>query len=143
MAAIIPFRGVLYNRERIKNLEEVVTPPYDVIPKEDYKRYYQRHQNNIIHIILGKDYPQDNERYNKYTRAAGYLDGWLREGVLTRDPEPSLYVYRQKYKIKNGGERVRKGFIGLVKLEEYEKKIVLPHEETFSKTKENLICLLY
>jgi len=141
MTRIIPFRGILYNREKITNLEDVVTPPYDVIPKEDYKKYYQRHGNNIIHIILGKDYPHDNDSYNKFTRAAGYFEGWIKDGIFKRDSLPSFYIYLQKYRIKNGEEKTRKGFIALVRLEEYEKRIVLPHEETFSKTKETLICL--
>ena len=141
MAGIIPFKGILYNREMIKNLEDVITPPDDVIPKEDYKKYYQKHHNNIIHIILGKDYPHDSNKYNKFTRAAEHFNQWIKEGILERDGRPSLYVYHQKYRIKGGKEKTRKGFIALIKLEDYKKGIVFPHEETFSKTKKSLMFL--
>jgi len=31
MAVVAPFRGVRYNPEKIVHLEDVVTPPYDVM----------------------------------------------------------------------------------------------------------------
>jgi len=34
MAVVAPFRGVRYNPEKIAHLEDVVTPPYDVISAE-------------------------------------------------------------------------------------------------------------
>ena len=141
MADIIPFRGYLYNREKIKNIGDVVAPPYDVIPKEDYKKYYQKHANNIIHVILGKDYPHDSSQYNKFTRAAEHLNGWIDNHILGRDTSASLYVYYQKYFTRSRKVRLRKGFICLVRLEDYKNGVIFPHEETFSKTKEALFHL--
>ena len=38
MAVVAPFRGVRYNPEKIERLEDVVTPPYDVISTDDEKK---------------------------------------------------------------------------------------------------------
>ena len=57
MAIITPFRGYLYNKEKIGNLELVVAPPYDVINAEQQAHYYQKHPLNIIRLILGKEEP--------------------------------------------------------------------------------------
>ncbi|MFQ5835079.1 MAG: DUF1015 family protein, partial [bacterium] len=41
MAEIKPFRGVIYNQEKIKDLARVMTPPYDVISPLEQQLYYQ------------------------------------------------------------------------------------------------------
>ncbi len=39
MAAIKAFQAVYYNPEKIKNFDEVVCPPYDVISKEQQEQW--------------------------------------------------------------------------------------------------------
>ncbi len=82
MLEIRPFRGIIYNEKKIGNIARVTAPPYDVISLMDQELYYSAHANNIIRIILGKNYPQDSERENRYTRAKGFLKGWLAKGIL-------------------------------------------------------------
>ena len=77
MADIKPFRGILYDTEKVQNLEEVVTPPYDVISERQRKGYFDRHPQNIIRLILSKGQPHDTEKENRYTRAAEFFHGWL------------------------------------------------------------------
>jgi len=134
MAKIIPFRGILYNQEKIKNVEEVVAPPYDVISSEQQDSYYRKHENNIIRLILGKEYGSDSEKENRYTRAATYFADWQKSGVLSRDKQGSFYLYRQEYAI-GGKRKIRDGLIALVKLEDFESGTILPHEGTFSSAK--------
>ena len=69
MANISPFKGTRYNLEKIKDMSLVTAPPYDVIPKEEQGQLYKMSQYNIIHMLLGKDSPGDDENNNKYTRA--------------------------------------------------------------------------
>jgi uncharacterized protein (DUF1015 family) len=138
MVDILPFRGIRYS---LREIEKVVTPPYDVITPEEKEKYYGMHKNNIIRVILGREHKGDNERENKYTRARRYFDAWLKEGILRRDEEPSIYVYYQDY--LHGGERkLQRGFIALCKLEEFEKKVILPHEETLKEAIEDRLELL-
>ncbi|MFH0814440.1 MAG: DUF1015 domain-containing protein [Pseudomonadota bacterium] len=141
MAIIKPFRGYLYNREKIENLSLAVAPPYDVITPEQQTQYYQKHPLNIIRLILGKEEPTDNESNNKYTRAAHYLSTWKEDNTLIRVTNPSLYFYTQDFSLPGGELRQRKGFICLFKLEEFRSGVILPHERTLSKPKADRLNL--
>jgi len=48
MAEIIPFKGILYNPDKINDFAKVITPPFDVISKKDQQKFYESHPNNII-----------------------------------------------------------------------------------------------
>ncbi|MBI4594871.1 MAG: DUF1015 domain-containing protein [Candidatus Tectomicrobia bacterium] len=133
MPHILPFRGTFYNKEKLSNLFSVLAPPYDVISPEEQDDLYATDEYNIIRIILGKDYPEDNHAENRYTRAAKYLQTWKREDILIKDSSPSIYVYEQQFNLKLGGMRIRRGFFCLTQLEEFEQGSILPHEHTFSE----------
>lgn len=129
MAKIFPFRAWRYNPEKVGNLADVVTQPYDKITPEMQDRYYQ-HPFNLVRIIRGRAFPDDDERSNVYTRAARTLEQWIEGRVLIQDDRPSFYIYHQRYALPSGDRRVRKGFIGLGQIEDYEAKVVFPHERT-------------
>src|SRR3989338_5162963 len=95
MAEIKPFNGIIYNSKKIRDISDVICPPYDVINETDQAKYHMKDDHNAIRIVLGKSSSSDGETDNKYIRAAHYLAQWLDEGVLIRDDEPSLYVYEQ------------------------------------------------
>lgn len=141
MAVVIPFRGLRYNPEKVKDLADVVTPPYDVIDAAAQESYYGRHPYNIIRLEYGKTGPEDDETNNRYTRAAAHFNTWLEEKVLVPEARPALYLYEQEFTA--GGERkIRSGFICGVGLEPYEKGVVLPHEETIPKHKADRLELM-
>lgn len=141
MAQIAPIRGLRYNTQSIPDLADVITPPYDVIGPEEQEKYYQRHPNNIIRLEYGKTYPDDNETNSRYTRAAKEFSQWQEEKVLLEEEEPAIYIYSQTFSI--GGERkTRLGIMAGVKLEPYEKGVVLPHEETLPKHKADRLALM-
>lgn len=142
MAILAPFRGIFYNQEKIGDVALVVTPPYDVITKEEQEKCYQRHPNNIIRLDLGKDFPGDNEKTDKYTRSADYFKVWQKEDVLIRDDLPSIYYYHQEFDLKREQRKTRKGFIALVKLEEFSSGVVLPHEKTMTGPKADRLRLM-
>lgn len=141
MAKIVPFRGIRFNQEKAGKLAELVTPPYDVIDEGSQEAFYQRNPYNIIRLEYGKKYDTDNESDNCYTRAAEYFRRWREQGILVKDEKPSLYLYQQEFKV-NGAKRVRSGFICGVKLEPYEKGVIIPHEETMPKHKADRLELM-
>ncbi|MBU4376571.1 MAG: DUF1015 domain-containing protein [Candidatus Omnitrophica bacterium] len=141
MAKISPFRGVLYNKEKIKHFETVISPPYDVISSSMRDELYKADQYNIVRIILGKELTTDNKSYNKYTRAANFIDQWLEIGALKKDKSPAIYVCEQKY-LHKGKPKSRIGFISLMRIEDPKTSLVLPHEYTFSKPKEDRLNLI-
>ncbi len=142
MAVIVPFKGLRYNPEMIDNLDLVVTQPYDKITDEMQEEYYERHPLNFIRIVKGKEYAQDTRTSNVYTRAGNLLGEWERGGILVQDREPCLYAYDQEYTLPTGERRVRKGFIAALRIEEFAQGVVLPHERTHSKPKEDRLNLL-
>lgn len=141
MAKILPFRGALYNREKIKSFESVVSPPYDVISRAMQDVLYKASPYNIVRIILSKSSPEDNDSDNRYTRAAHFLEEWLKKGILKKDPRPAIYVYEQEY-LHKGRPKKRMGFISLMRIEDPKKNLVLPHEYTFAKPKEDRLDLI-
>jgi uncharacterized protein (DUF1015 family) len=141
MATIIPIQGLRYNPAKAACLEEVVTPPYDVIDAVAQEEFYQRHPYNIIRLEYGRILPGDDETNNRYTRAAADLSAWLKEEVLVPETAPALYYYEQEFCL--AGQRVvRSCCICGVKLEPYENGIVLPHEETITKHKADRLELM-
>ncbi|MBW2984431.1 DUF1015 domain-containing protein [Candidatus Woesearchaeota archaeon] len=139
MVEIKPFKGLFYNKDSVKDFRFVVTPPYDVISKEEKKIFLADSQYNMAHILL----PEGDDRY---ANAAELMKKWLSEEVLIEDNESCIYVYAQEYILKKYRKKpvtkVRKGFIALARLEDYDKKVILPHEKTLSKPKEDRMNLL-
>ncbi|TET12515.1 DUF1015 domain-containing protein [Candidatus Aerophobetes bacterium] len=129
---ICPFRGIIYNQKKIGELAKVITPPYDVISPLDQKLYYTSHPYNIIRIILGKEYPEDDGKENKYIRARRFFREWLSRGILKKEKKKAIYVYEKEYHLEGKIEK-RRGFLALMKLEEFGSGVILPHEETFPK----------
>lgn len=141
MATIIPIKGLRYNPAKAAKLDEVVTPPYDVIDAAAQEQFYQRHPYNIIRLEYGRVLPEDDETNNRYTRASCDLNDWLQEEVLVSEKAPALYYYEQEFSL--AGERVvRSCCICGVRLEPYEKGVVLPHEETMTKHKADRLELM-
>lgn len=143
MAKIIPFKGLRYNMDKVGDMSKVTIPPYDIISPEEQEKFYQAHPNNFIRLELSKEQPGDNETNNRYTRTGQTLKEWIDQQVLVYEKEPAIYLYEEIFTLKSGETKSFKGFMTLVQLEEFSKKVVLPHEETLSKAKAdrfNLMC---
>jgi len=134
MAKIVPFRGIVYNPERVENLANVATPPYDVITPQEQLAFYERHPWNIIRLILGKTSEKDTPQDNRHTRSAGFFNAWLSEGILVQDPSPAFYLTSIDFSVQSR-KITRWGVISQVALEPFENGVVLPHEKTFSRVK--------
>lgn len=140
MTKIYPLRGMRYSVERFgKDLTDLVTEPYDKITPEMQDVYYRRHPNNLVRIELGKQFPNDDEYYNRYTRAAGYLTCWLEERIMVIDEKPAIYAYHQEFNVADE-KVVRKGFIALLELEPVGKG-VKAHEKTLAGPKADRLNL--
>ncbi len=141
MAEIVPFKGVRYNQSMIKDLSLVITPPYDVIKEAAQKIYYEKNPYNVIRLEYGLTFAEDDEKTNVYSRAKSEFDSWLEQEVLIQDEQPSFYLYETDFTVLD--KRItRRGFFACVKVEDFEKKVVLPHEQTMSKPKEDRLNLL-
>src|SRR5437879_5440463 len=142
MAEILPFRGVLYDPAKVGDVTAVVAPPYDVIGPDEQAALYERHPCNIVRLELGREHPGDGPQDNRYTRAKRFLDAWLRDGVLRRDGRPAIYPYAAEYRLRSGAVRTMRGFLSLVKLEEFGTGRIFPHETTRAAAKDDRYQLL-
>ena len=145
MVDVNAFHGILYNPEKVPDLKQVVTPPYDVITPEAQEIYCRRHDHNAIRLDLGKEFPDDSPTNNRYTRAAVFFEDWRKNRILIQDGRPALYRYEITYSLADQGQASRKtlrGFFAIVKLEIFSSGKILPHENTFPKVKEDRLHLL-
>src|SRR5438270_11593012 len=141
MADVQPLPGIRYSSDIVGDLAQVVTPPYDVISEEDQARYYARNPYNVIRLELGKEEPGDTSLNNRYTRAAALFGEWRINNILRQDPLPCYYLYQQIFN-QDGQTYTRTSLLARVRLEPWSAHVVLPHETTHSKAKDDRLKLL-
>lgn len=140
MARVLPFQAVRYDPSLTGDAGKVISPPYDQISEKMQDELYARDPHNFVRLIFGKILDSDNEKENRYTRAARDLGEWTKAGVLKKDSEPAFYAYEQKFDL-HGSEHTRRGFVALMGLEPLGTG-VLPHEKTFPKAKADRLSLI-
>ncbi|MBI1918209.1 MAG: DUF1015 domain-containing protein [Planctomycetes bacterium] len=146
MADVRAFRAFRYDLGRVGALSEVIAPPYDVIDPSLQEKLYASSPYNVVRLILNKERPGDDERENRYSRAARHLREWLQEGILTQDSARSLYVYHQDCEVEGqpGHPRqrfTRRGFLARVRLEPLGQGRIYAHEETMAGPKADRLNL--
>lgn len=137
---ITPFTGLRYRSQALADLASIMTPPYDVVSADERAAYLAQNPYNMMHLILGAEQASDTEADNRFTRAAVSLQQWRQSGVLQAEPHPALYLYQQDFRL---AERLmtRTGFIGRVRLADYQEGVIFPHEQTFAGPKADLLRL--
>jgi uncharacterized protein (DUF1015 family) len=142
MAFIAPFKGVFFNLDKVGSLDDVVTPPYDVINEKSVEAYSRKNPYSMIRLDLIKNpggVEGDNARYQD---VADLFQKWLAEEVLIRDKKDALYLYTVQYRHPSGQTLIRKGLVSLVGLSEFTEGVVKPHEETFESVIADRLRLL-
>ena len=139
---VIPFRGLRYNATQVEGLANVIAPPYDVIKPEERVALEAHHPANIIRLILSQPHTDDTDAVNQYTRAATLMNQWIADETLVRDTTPRYYIYDQSFNAPDGKNYTRRALIGLVKLEPFENRVVLPHEKTHAGPKADRLNLM-
>ncbi len=141
MAFIAPFRAVRFNTTKIERMEDVVSPPYDVIDPEAQAALEAKNQYNMIQLDLTK-FGGTEISDARYEGAKATFDTWQQEGVLIRDAVPTIYLYHIDYKLPNGDIFRRKGLTAMVRLHEFSEGIVKPHEKTFRGVTDDRLRLI-
>ena len=141
MVDIHPFHGVRYNQAVVRDLAQVICPPYDIIPPHVQSELYERSEHNFIQLEHARELSQDTASENKYTRAAATLSRWLARGILTVEEAPAVYLHDHHFWYQSQEYR-RRGIITLVRLEEWESRVVRPHEGTLANPRSDRLSLL-
>ena len=142
MAEIRPFRGVHYNQRLVNDLSAVICPPYDIITPQLQEELYHRNPHNFVRLEYGRELPQDTATDNKYTRATHTLEQWLKEGMLQTDEAPAIYLHDHYFTYQEKQYK-RRGLIACVRLEEWDKGTIRPHEGTLAEAKGDRLSLLW
>ena len=113
MSDFRPFRGLRFAGEAGPRL----APPYDVIAPEERDRLAEESEN-IVHLTL----PPGTTGQRDYDSARTTLERWIADDALRRDARECLYVLRER----TPDGRVRRGFLGALRLAHYAQRIVRP-----------------
>jgi uncharacterized protein (DUF1015 family) len=131
VAEVKPFRALRYDERRAGPLASLVAPPYDVISPDERAEFLARSSYNVVHLTL-PDSPED---------AGRAFSEWQRDGVLAEDGD-ATWALSQRYVGPDGVERTRNGIVAALRLEPYDRRVVLPHERTHAGPKEGRLRLL-
>ncbi len=127
---IAPLRGYRYRIGQVRDVSDVVAPPYDQISPETQARLHAMSPDNIVRVTL----PRDEPGADRYAAARAVLDRWLADGVWRREERAAIYPYHQTYAV-HGIPVTRRGFVALGEVSDYREKVVRPHERTHSGPK--------
>jgi uncharacterized protein (DUF1015 family) len=135
VADVRPFRALRYAPDL--DLAAALCPPFDIISPDQQRALHERSPYNAVHVELAMD-AGDGSRYQL---AAETLRRWRDDGTLLRDGKPAFYLYDQQFE-RDGVPYSRRLIFARLRLETWNKGIVLPHEETFGAPKEDRLRLL-
>jgi uncharacterized protein (DUF1015 family) len=121
-----PFRALRYDVGAAGPLDDLVSPPYDVVTPDVHDRLLARSPWNAVRVVRPEP-PED---------AARALVDWRERGILVREERPAVWLLEEEFTGPDGVRRTRRGFAARVRLEPYEAGVVLPHEHTFAAPKE-------
>tara|TARA_B100000945_G_scaffold57623_2_gene42710 strand:+ start:22123 stop:23403 length:1281 start_codon:yes stop_codon:yes gene_type:complete len=137
MAELFPFKGIRYNQKISGDLSLNVCPPFDSISSTLQRKLYDVSNYNTVRLELGlRGLDED-----PYFSAAETQNKWIQDGVLIQDDSPSIYVTEEEF-LYEDKIITRKGFICAIKVEDYSKRIVMPHEKTRDKWVEDRFKLM-
>jgi uncharacterized protein (DUF1015 family) len=140
MADVRPFNGLRFTQAAAPDVGAILSPPYDVINTDDDRRLREQHPLNVVRIELttasvagGAD--------DRYDEAARALRAWREQGVLVPESEPAYYLHEATFAGPDGSA-IRRELIAAVRLEPWDRQVVLPHERTFPRAKADRLHLL-
>ena len=107
---------------------EVAAVPYDVVNREEAAALAADAPNNLLHVDRAEiDLPDDVDVYSDavYAKAAENFQRMQDEGVLVREPEPCVYLYKQTM-----GDHSQVGLVAVCHVDDYRDDIIRKHEKT-------------
>lgn len=125
MAVIRPFPAV---RPITSLVEKVAALPYDVMSSDEAREMVKDNPYSFLHVDKAEiDLDPNIDLYDArvYDQARQNLKGMITKGILAKDKEPYLYIYRQKM-----GPRMQTGLVACASIEDYLNDIVKKHEYT-------------
>lgn len=125
MSVVRPFRAL---RPTPESAVRVASVPYDVCSTEEARALAGDNVDSFLHVIRAEiDFPPGADAHGAevYAKGRENLEAFQARGVLVREEEPSLYLYRQ---IMDG--HAQTGLVGTFSVDEYDAGTIVKHEFT-------------
>ena len=123
MAEIQPLRGWRYNPTLSTDINDYVSPLFDVVSAKQREALYRNPLNSIHLSVPLADDPA--------AAALARLREWQADGVLRQDELPGVYAYYQYFRLPGSArEYCRKGFMCHIRAYDWAEDVVLRHENT-------------
>ena len=132
VARLKPFRALRYDTRRAGPLSSLVAPPHDVITRERRDSLLAANPYNCVRLI----------RPETVAEAARTFGEWREEGILVREGSSAAWFLAEDFVGPDGLPRTRHAIVARVRLAPYGAGVVLPHERTLEKPKEERLELL-
>ncbi len=125
MSVIRPFRGL---RPEPQWAARVASPPYDVLSSKEARELVRDNPRSFLRVNKPEvDFPRDISAYSQevYQRGRENLQRLIDDGIMCRDDQPCLYLYRLTM-IRH----IQTGLVALTSVAEYEEGRIKKHEQT-------------
>ncbi len=125
VSLIRPFAGL---RPAPDWAAEVAAPPYDVLSTEEAREHARGKRWSFLHISKPEiNFAPETDPYAPavYDKAGENLRDMIAQGILIRDDQPSLYVYRLA-----AGGIVQTGIVAAASVADYDSNRIRKHEFT-------------
>ena len=135
MAEIIPLKAWRYNPSLIPEIDQLVSPLFDVVSEKQRDKLYQQPYNSIhLSVPKGKNPPEN---------AQLTLKKWKKSGIIIQDQIPGIYVYYQYFQLPGSSRQYcRKGFICNIRIYDWDENVILRHENTMPVSVNDRIDIL-
>lgn len=125
MLRIRPFKAV----RPVPNVAaQVASVPYDVVNTAEARELAKGVPHSFLHVVRSEiDLPPDTDPYDDqvYARARANLQQFMKDGVLTREVQPQMYLYRQVF---NHISQI--GLVCCCHIDDYIQDVIKKHEKT-------------
>jgi uncharacterized protein (DUF1015 family) len=124
MARIRPFKAL---RPKNDKVNEVNSPPYDVVSKDEALEIVKRNPYSFLKVIK-PEIMNCSDKVLPYPelakQAAKNLKDLIDNKVLAKEKENCLYIYQQR-----NGNYQRNGIVACLSVHDYVKKVIKDHEK--------------
>ncbi len=125
MVVIKPFKGIRPVKEKA---EQVASPPYDVIERDEAKEVAKDNENSFLRIVKPEiDFSDDVGEYDTQVIEKGKenIQRMIDQGIFVQDDERLMYVYAQTMK-----GNTQYGLVACASVEDYVNNRIKKHELT-------------
>lgn len=126
MSGIIvkPFQGYVPPESKVA---DVITPPYDVLNREEASKLGEERPDCLIHVIRPEIELPGVESTDDavYQKGKENLHKWIEKELLVKEGKPAFFACKQRL-----GDCEQRGIAALCSCEQYKQGIIKKHEAT-------------